>query len=88
MRNFQVPGTIDTLAEARAFYSDLHFVYWYARPTKFLAGPGGQSTWYLRQASETFARSGVGQNLTVIENYRADLGAIVFIDGRRTVLHP
>ena len=52
MRNFQVPGTIDTLAEARAFYSDLHFVYWYARPTKFLAGPGGQSTWYLRQASE------------------------------------
>jgi len=52
-QQFQIPGAIDTLEEAQAFYSDLHLVYWYSRPpAKFTAGPAWQSTWYLRQHTE------------------------------------
>jgi hypothetical protein len=52
-QKLQIPGAIDTLEEAQAYYSDLHLVYWFSRPPeKFTAGPAWQSTWYLRQHSE------------------------------------
>jgi len=53
MSTFEIPGAIDTLEEAQAFYSDLHLVYWFSRPPeKFKQGPAWQSTWYLRQHTE------------------------------------
>ncbi len=48
-----IAGVMPTLEEAQELYSDLRFVQYGKRPSRrWLSGPMGQSTWYLRSMSE------------------------------------